>query len=329
VSVGNPPEGIGEALRQWLAEELGDPALRIDGLRRTSVGFSRENWVFDASWTNGQGAFIARRDPIGSVLDTDRRVETAVLGALERSSVPVPHLRWADIEGRRLGRPAIVMDLAEGVCDYMALNGDRPLERRLAIARQLCDRLADLHLIDWRALDLADVLEDPGPQAALRAVEHWEGVLRGAELEAEPELDLVVDWLKRHAPASQVTTLVHGDFKPGNVLMRGDEVAVILDWETAHLGDPLEDVGWVTNPLRAGEQQIKGAWERDDILRHWSERTGCDADRKAVHWWNVLANLKQSLTVLTGMRAFADRKFDRMMHAPVRIYRLLLDLIEA
>jgi aminoglycoside phosphotransferase (APT) family kinase protein len=329
VSAEDPQNGIADGLRRWLGEALEDAAIHITGLRRTSVGFSRENWVFDARWQNGRGAFIARRDPIGSVLDTDRRVEIAVLSALGRSSVPVPRLRWADVDGTRLGRPAIIMDLADGVCEYMVLNGDRPLERRIAIARQLCDRLADLHLTDWRALGLADVLEDPGSQAALRAAEYWEGVLRGAQLEAEPELDLVIDWLKRHAPVSQITTLVHGDFKPGNVLMRGDEVATILDWETAHLGDPLEDIGWVTNPLRAGEQQIKGAWERGDILRHWSRRTGYDADPKAIHWWNVLANLKQSLTVLTGMRAFADRKFDRMMHAPVRIYRLLLDLIEA
>ena len=321
-------EEIGRKLEQWLGEELGDPAVRIAGLRRTSVGFSRENWVFDASWKIGRSAFIARRDPVGSVLDTDRRVETAVLRALQNSDVPVPRLRWADVEGTRLGRPTIVMDLADGVCEYMVLNDDRPLERRLAIAQQLCDRLADLHLTDWKALRLGDVLEDPGSDAPLRAIEHWEGVLRRSQLEAEPELDLVIDWLKRRAPAAQVTTLVHGDFKPGNVLMRGDEVATILDWETAHLGDPLEDIGWVTNPLRAGEQQIKGAWERDDIIRHWSARTGYAADPRAIHWWNVLANLKQSLTVLTGMRTFADRRFDRLMHSPVRIYRLLLDLIE-
>ena len=87
-------EDIGEGLARWLADELGDPAVKIENLARTSVGFSRENWVFDAVWhENGQsrsGRFIARRDPAGSVLDTDRRVEGAVLKSLEGTAVPVP-----------------------------------------------------------------------------------------------------------------------------------------------------------------------------------------------------------------------------------------------
>jgi aminoglycoside phosphotransferase (APT) family kinase protein len=126
-----------------------------------------------------------------------------------------------------------------------------------------------------------------------------------------------------------VGTLVHGDFKPGNVLMQGDEVTLVLDWETAHLGDPLEDIGWVTNPLRASEHRIPGVWEPADLIERWSARTGLVADPAAVRWWNVLANFKQAMTVLTGKHAFADGRFDRILHEPVAIYCLLFDLIEA
>jgi aminoglycoside phosphotransferase (APT) family kinase protein len=320
-------------LTAWLGEELRDPGLRIDGLRRTSVGYSRENWVFDAAWqADGKSqaqAFIARRDPAGSVLETDRRLEFAILSALADTNVLVPKVRWLDADGVRLGRPSIVMDLADGVCDYMALNGDRPLERRLAIAHRLYDRLADIHRLDWRALGLDKVLENPGNKAALAALVYWEAELRRVQLEPEPELELVIAWLRERAPANDVVTLVHGDFKPGNVLMQGDEVTVVLDWETAHLGDPLEDIGWVTNPLRAGEHRIPGAWEPSDLIARWSERTGFAADPAAVRWWNVLANFKQAMTVLTGKHAFADGRFDRILHEPVAIYRLLFNLIEA
>lgn len=325
-------EAIARQLQGWLAEALADPDLRIDGLRRTSVGYSRENWVFDAVWTDGGGprrhAFIARRDPVGSVLETDRRLEFGILNALAESAIPVPRARWLDAEGTRLGRPAIVMDLADGVCDYTVLNGPRPEGRRLAIAHRLCDRLADIHLLDWRQSDLKAILSDPGDKAALAALDHWEGELRRVQIEPEPELELVLGWLRAHAPASAVTTLVHGDFKPGNVLIQDDEVTLVLDWETAHLGDPLEDIGWVTNPLRAREHRIAGIWEPAELIERWSARTGFAADPAAIRWWNVLANLKQAITVLTGARAFVDGRFERVLHSPVAIYRLMLHMIE-
>jgi aminoglycoside phosphotransferase (APT) family kinase protein len=320
-------------LAEWLADELGDPGVRIEGLRRTSAGFSRENWVFDAAWT-AQGAtqtasLIARRDPPGSVLVTDRQQEGAVLHAMEYSPVPTPRVRWLDAHGVRLGRPAVIMDLVKGVCDGFVLNGSRPLERRVDIAHRLYDHLAEIHRFDWRAHGLDKVLEDPGPGAATVAVDHWERELRAVQLEPEPELEVVLAWLRAHAPRAQVTTLVHGDFKAGNVLLRDDDVVAVLDWETAHLGDPLEDIGWVTNPLRAGEHRIAGVWEPEDLIRRWSDRTGFDADEPSIEWWRVLANLKLSVIVLTGVHAFVDGRLDRCYHSPVRLYQLLLDQIGA
>jgi aminoglycoside phosphotransferase (APT) family kinase protein len=189
--------------------------------------------------------------------------------------------------------------------------------------------MADIHRLDWRALGLDRVLENPGNKAALAALDHWESELRRIQLEPEPELELAIAWLRERAPENDAVTLVHGDFKPGNVLMQGDEVTLVLDWETAHLGDPLEDIGWVTNPLRAGEHRIPGAWEPTDLIARWCERTGFNADPAAVRWWNVLANVKQAMTVLTGKHAFADGRFDRILHEPVAIYRLMFNLIEA
>jgi aminoglycoside phosphotransferase (APT) family kinase protein len=120
-----PPQ-IRERLAAWLTEEVGQ-TVEIGSLRRTSTGYSRENWVFEATWGGIRHDLIARRDPVGSVLDTDRKVETAVLAAMAATTVPVPHLRWVDLDGHWLGRPAIVMDVVPGVCDGFVLNGARPL----------------------------------------------------------------------------------------------------------------------------------------------------------------------------------------------------------
>ncbi len=330
---------LAETLRAWIADEVGDPDAVVSGVRRTSAGFSRENWVFDASWTahgeRHEQSLILRRDPPGSVLNTDRRVETAVLRAVEATPVPSPTLLWADVEGARLGRPAIVMNLVDGYCDGFVLAADTPVESRVALAHRLYDHLADIHLLDWRGLGLDHALDDPGAKAAHAALDHWEAELRSVQLDPEPELEFILAWLRANAPVNEVTTLVHGDFKAGNVLLApGPDTAVpvvtaVLDWETAHLGDPREDLGWVTNPLRAREHQIPGAWEPADLLRRWSERTGLEADPVAVRWWSVLANWKLSVIVLSGSRAFVESRLDRVHQSPVGIYSLMLTMIGA
>ncbi len=322
-----------EALRLWVAEELGDPQAQISGVTRTSAGFSRENWIFDVAWKDAgvqrTAPLIARRDPLGSVLATDREVETAILRALEQTTVPAPRLRWADLDGARLGRPALVMDLVDGVCDGFVLMGSLPVDERLAIAHRLYDRLADIHQVDWRALGLQQAMTDPGRHAAEAALAHWESELHRVQLEPQPELELVIDWLRRRAPENDVTTLVHGDFKAGNVLLKdtggGLDVTAVLDWETVHLGDPHEDLGWVTNPLRAREHTIPDVWQPADLLARWSERTGLEVRPEVVRWYAVLANLKLSVIVLTGTHAFVDGRLDRIHQAPVGIYRLMLD----
>jgi aminoglycoside phosphotransferase (APT) family kinase protein len=313
-------------LAAWLTHEVGEP-VAIGDLARTSAGFSRENWVFDATWAGQRHQLIARRDPPGSVLNTDRKVEAAVLSALAGTGIRVPTLRWSDLDGSRLGRPTLVMDLAPGICDGFVLNREGPLPERRELAERIYDQLAAIHRVDWRQLDVAGPLRDPGRAAAQSAVDHWEGELRRVQLEPEPELAFVLHWLRRKAPVNEVTTLVHGDFKPGNVLLREGQVTAVLDWETVHLGDPHEDLGWVTNPLRQGEHRIPGAWEPQDLLDRWAQLTGLAVDPEAVRWWQVLANVKLSVIVLTGSRAFVEGRLDRMHQTPVRIYRLLLDQI--
>jgi aminoglycoside phosphotransferase (APT) family kinase protein len=319
---------IEDHLADWLSDEVGQ-AVTIGVTGRTAAGFSRENWIFDATWSGHTHRLIARRDPPGSVLETDRAVEVAVLDALRGTTVPAPNLRWADLSGDRLGRPSLVMDLAPGTCDPFILNGSRPLDDRLTVARRIYTELATIHRVDWGAIGLDRCLENPGGKAALRAVDHWEGVLRQVQLDPEPELRYVIAWLRANAPDNEVTTLVHGDFKPGNLLIEDDQVSAVLDWETVHLGDPHEDLGWVTNPLRAGEHRIADAWEPDDLLRHWSACTGLAVHAATVHWWQVLANVKLSIIVLTGHRAFVEGRLDRIHQAPVSLYAMLLDQIGA
>jgi aminoglycoside phosphotransferase (APT) family kinase protein len=325
---------MGERLSTWLTTELpNDADVQIRGLHRASAGMSRENWLFEVSWSVDGArlseALIMRRDPVGSVLETDRTVEFAVLQALEQTAVPAPRVRWLDADGRWLGRPSIVMTLEDGICDYFVLNGDAPLATRVALAESFCDLLVAIHQVDWRAIGLDRFLPDPAPSASLAAIDLWEGVLRRHQLEPLPELDLVARWLRAHAPVAPATVLVHGDFKPGNALMRDGVVGAVLDWETAHLGDPLEDLGWVTNPLRRREHQIPGAWTATELLSRYEARTGLAAPDDALRWWRVLANFKLAVIGLTGVAAFVDGRYDRAHQVPGPLFGVMFDLIGA
>jgi aminoglycoside phosphotransferase (APT) family kinase protein len=332
-------EGLAERLTAFLKVELGAEALAVEGLHRASYGLSRENWPFDVAWRGADGqarreALILRRDPVGSMLNTDRVAEFKLLRALgDVAAPPTPEARWLDADGAVFGRPTVIMVRHAGVCDPFVLAGGvsgLAPERRLDLARRFMDALVQVHAVDWRALGLAEFLPAPtAPEAAGEALDHWEGVLRREAVEPLPELELILAWLRANKPASDDVVLVHGDFKPGNTLIEGDRVAVVLDWETAHLGDPMEDLGWVTNPMRAGEHQIPGVWETEAMLDHYAAITGRTVSRARVRWWRVFAMFKLEIIALTGVRSFIDGRFDRVLASRLYSLNTMLDQMQA
>jgi aminoglycoside phosphotransferase (APT) family kinase protein len=302
---------LGEQLMAFLSAQLNGAESIIVDLRRIGIGRSRENWVFDLISHRDDGseereALILRRDPEGGLVETDRATEFAVLRSLERSSLQVPRARWLDAQGTWLGRPSLIMNREVGEAEYRVLNGNRPPAERKALAEQFCDLLGQVHRVDWRQLGLADVFPDPGQRAASVELGRWERILRRDQLEAYPELELAISWLREFAPSSRRTVLVHADFKPGNILLDGRRVTALLDWELAHLGDPAEDLGWVTQPLRAREHLITGEWARRDLLEHYSRVTGFELDDANIDWWATFATFKTAVMQVSGLRSFVE-----------------------
>lgn len=305
----------------------------LDNLVRSAGGLSRENWSFDASWTDADGRHVRplmlMRDAAGTLLNTERAREFAVLRALANTDVPAPKVYWMDEQGRWLGAPSVVMERVPGSCDYLVLNGAAPLEARLSLARGFIELMARIHKVDWRAHGLADSLGVPEGLPSLRDLRHWESEYRKAQLEPHPELDYVLSWLKRRAPAAEAVVLVHGDFKPGNALVQDGRITAKLDWETAQLGDPLEDLGWVTNPVRKREHQIPGHWERREIVGAYRELTGHSVHERDLLWWNVFSCFKLSVIQLTAVAEFVAGRYNRVFQTPTWLYRPMFQMMEA
>ena len=324
-------EAIRSQLENFIAEQLGpDSAPRVGAVEPVSTGRSRENWLFELSWSDSTGehteSLIARRDPDGGLIETDRATEFAILQALEGSGVPSPPARWLDADGAALGKPSLVMARLGGTCDYYLINGERPESERVDIAQRFCDLLAAVHQVDWRRAGFEQFLTDPGVDAASHELRYWQSVLERDRLESYPELALASRWLEQKAPPSPRTVLVHADFKAGNILLDDrDQITGLLDWELTHLGDPHEDLGWITQPLRRREHLIDDAWEPEHLFTRYESVTGHPVNRESVHWWNVFSTYKTAVMQVSGLRSFVEGRSDELYQPSAAVLVELLD----
>ena len=303
----------------------------LERLSRAAGGLSRENWSFDASWTDTDGPHRHRlmlmRDAAGTLLSTERAREFHVLKALEGSAVPAPAVHWMDPDGRFLGAPSVVMERVPGVCDYIVLNGNRPLVERLQLAKDFLKLMVDIHRVDWQANRLGERLGVPEGSPAQSELRHWEAEYLRVQLEPNPEMDYVFCWLIENTPQAEEIVLVHGDFKPGNALIKGSTITAKLDWETAHLGDPLEDLGWITNPVRKNEHQIPGRWERAEIIETYRTLTGREVREADLTRWNIFSCWKLAVIQLTAVSEFVGGRYNRVFQTPTWLYRPMFQMM--
>lgn len=320
------------ALENFVAHTFADDIPEVEHLVDTSGGGrSRQNWAFDLKWPSDGRCerLILRRDPVGGLVETDRAREFALLRALEETAVPSPAARWLDSEGKWFERPTLVMERIHGVSEYRVLNGDLPLPERRRLAVDLCHLLADVHAVDWTAPAFDGVVADPGEHAAAAELARWAVVFRRDQTEAYPEIDLALAWLGQRAPATPVRVLVHGDFKPGNVLLDGTTITALLDWELAHVGDPMEDLGWMTQPLRRREHLIAGAWDDDELIGEYAAVTGRVVDRDSVRWWNAFATLRTAIMQVSGLRSYLEGRSLEPWRPTRKVLGALLDAVES
>lgn len=322
------------AVREFLAARLpGDADLDVTEPRRLGGGSSQENWAFDAFWTHDGSRrvlpLLLRRNPVSGVVDTARDMESHLLEALAASDVPVPKVYWTD-DGTTFARASIIVERCRGVADRGVLRDKDPLgigaKARLDLAGSLADLLASVHKVDPSELGLETVLPARGDDPARAELDRWEASLTNAELEPQPALRFVVRWLRDHVPPPpDRLTLVHGDFRPANVLVHDGHLEVLLDWELAHLGDPVDDLGWYTCSIYAAEHFLAGRWEVDDFLARYGAAAGVDGvDPERLHFWQVMSSFRLAVLALVGIRNFCDGVTDRPAAPADRVIRMSL-----
>ena len=312
-------EGVDLArLGAWM-DAQGLPAGPFEEVER--LGGGTQNVLL--RFARGGRAYVLRRPPLHKRARSDEtmRREARVLAALRGSAVPHPELIAACPDEEVLGAAFYLMEPVRGFNPSTGLPplhaSDPAIRRRMGLA--MADAIAALGEVDWRAAGLEGFGRPEGFLA--RQVPRWQAQLESyAELPGYPGpdipgVDAVAAWLEANRPPEAEPGILHGDFHLANVLFDpdGPELAALVDWELATIGDPRLDLGWLLatwpdaegrgpGAVAAGIRPWHGFPTREELLARYAERSR--RDLSAAAWYEVLACYKLGI-VLEGTHARA------------------------
>lgn len=286
-------DGLGERLAAVLGAEVVRDVVRLSG------GASRETWSCVAAWPDGaERALIVQRQRAGS--ERDMALEAAVLRAAYRAGVPVAEVQAASTDSASLGAPFIVSERVEGETIARKILRDAEFARaRAALPAQFGRALAALHAVPPGSVD--------GFPEAVDQVEQYREVLDLVG-QPHPAFELAFRWLEANRPPRSRAAIVHGDFRLGNVIVGPDGLRAVLDWELTHLGDPMEDLGWLcVKAWRFGAlPPVAGIGDYRQLLDAYGEAAGVDVDPEVVRWWETLGTLKWGIMCIMQARTHLE-----------------------
>lgn len=303
-----------EQLQRWIACCSGSPRVVVRNLHRMPGGASRETWALEVE-SGGQGdvsrRLVLRRDPPGSHLPGQRRDEYRLLQVARDAGVPVPKVFWLADNCDAFGAPGFFMEWLEGETLPRRLLRDEAYARaRSVLPKQLATVLARIHAIDWKQADLR-FLPRPSPSepASLFELARLEQLYRTVTPDPHPVFELAFRWLRERAIPETRRTLVHGDFRIGNILFGPEGLRAVFDWELAHVGDPIEDLGWFcVRSWRFGHDHFPagGLTSRAEFLAAYEAASATRVDPARLRYWEIFGNLKWGVITIVQAKGFLD-----------------------
>lgn len=292
-----------------LAHALDAKQVAIGAVHRFHGGASRETFGLDVMVDGVARGLILRRDPADSLIDTERALEFAAFRSFAHSHLPVPAAICLVEDNDVVGAPFFVMERIDGGAAASPFDPEFYGEHRAAIGQQFFSLLGGIHAVEAENSPLAAVAGMPA-LCWQRELDHWEKVIRDEALEPQPIAMAALRWLRRAPPSEPVRqTIVHGDYRTGNVLHDGaGKIIAVLDWEMAHIGDPLEDLAWALDPLWNPRAETGGGGmiARDEAIALWEAASGLAFDAARFAWWEMFATVKGVAIWLSSSRAFAE-----------------------
>ncbi len=280
-------------LSRFLSDKWRAPTT-VAEMSRIPGGASRETWKCVATVGGTTRGLIVRLDPESSLIDTDRATEFRAIEAAFKAGLPVPEPLFLEHGLEWLGRP---FSITAEVTGCQASPEGILAAHREALGRQKWELLGQIARLDPIALGLGAFMPATSAETcALEQLDYWHKVIVDDELDPNPVAHAAIRWLRRHPPPpAQKLSLVHGDYRTGNYLYTPDgEIKAILDWEMAHLGDPLEDLAWSLDPLwHWQDPKLAGQLlPHREAIAHWERGSGMKLEPEAFNWWRIFASVK-------------------------------------
>ncbi len=321
-------EDVQPFLQQYLARIENDADVLVSAPAYLSAGWESDLYTFTLEV--GSGPARRREEWVlrlyngqGAALKAGR--ETRALRHLYAVGYPVPRVLAMEAEASPLGRPFLIMERIAGE-PLWPLLGRSSVEKKAELLTSFCRLLVQLHRLDWRPMagDAAPAMADD----PYFFVDRWLRTARST-LENSPYPDLLplVSWLEQHRDdmACVRPAIVHRDFHPANVLLRGDGSAIVIDWTASEVTDPRFDLAWTLTLINAYE----GAAMCSFILREYERLAGQPVDHLAP--FEVIACTRRLFDITVsllqgaeaqGMRPEAEAAM-REVEPLERVYRRL------
>jgi len=336
-------DGInGAKVSAWLKENIPDLSLPLEF---SVIAGGHSNLTFACKDRRGQ-TYVLRRPPLGHVLESahDMGREYKIVSALKNSEVPVPH-SWGFCKDVSINdAPFYVMDFVEGLVLNDSITGAKvSQENRRNIGLKVIDILARLHLINPDDVGLGDL----GRKEAYltRQLKRWTKQWEASKTHEIPEMEESARILTERMPEQVGATIVHGDYRLGNMIVDSDKVTAILDWELCTLGDPLADVGYLLNNwVSPGEVEEEGEGDmsptvvggyptRAEMCEIYSQNTGRNLDeinyyRAFSHWrLGAIGQGVYKRYLMGAMGSDREVDLDRQKNAVAKRARAAMELL--
>jgi len=305
-------ETLADRLAAYLTRTRGEKST-VEALARISGGASRETYRFEAVTGGRRERMILRRDPPGSLIETDRRLEFLAIRSFEGKGVCAPKTVALEIEGAELERPFFIMERVEGATGGI-FGADPYGPHGEAVGKAFFRMLGAIAGEPVGGLPIVQAADPPAPtECWRRELDYWAGVIDADEEHPQPIVRAAIRRLRRAPPAPPAKiSVVHGDYRSGNFLHDGQgRITAVLDWEMAHLGDPLEDLAWAMDPLwsKADDPRISGMVGEAEAIAIWRQASGLEVDPAALDWWRLFASVKAQAIWISSAKAWKEGGF--------------------
>jgi aminoglycoside phosphotransferase (APT) family kinase protein len=261
--------------------------------------------------------YALRRKPPGRLLPSAHAVEREyrVIAALADTPVPVAKAHALCEDAAVIGTAFYLMDYVEGRLFWDAALPEVASDERRAIYDEMTRVIAALHAVNYGAAGLGDY--GKAGRYIERQVARWTQQYRAAQTETIDAMERLIEWLPKHVPAVEETSIVHGDFRLDNAIFHPVQprILAVLDWELSTLGNPLVDLAYLCMRYHLSVEEFRGLAGLDLAALQIPSEAECVADycerrgRAAVapgEWTYYLAfNMFRLTGILQGVLARA------------------------